>query len=153
MHTVHACLPAGFSVKQLMGVCQALAAAGGRLPHLAHISMGMELDALLSSSGAAGVAPLAGLTQLTSLAFVEYQVRGQDGLHRNGSVSAALQPVTHSHRISVIRITLIASQHMHCAPEMVSSVRSRTSYSCTSTHGAACPAVLLAVHAPRVLGA
>lgn len=85
MHTVHACLPAclpaGFSVKQLMGVCQALAAAGGRLPHLAHISMGMELDALLSSSGAAGVAPLAGLTQLTSLAFVEYQVRGRGGLH------------------------------------------------------------------------
>lgn len=70
---LHLDFSSGFSVKQLTGVCEALAAAGGRLPHLAHISMGMELDALLSSSGAAGVAPLARLTQLTSLAFVEYQ--------------------------------------------------------------------------------
>lgn len=62
-------------MKQLTGVCQAIANAADRLPHLAHISMGMELDALLSSSSAAGVSPLAALTQLTSLAFVEYQVR------------------------------------------------------------------------------
>jgi hypothetical protein len=69
------CFPcAGFSVKQLTEVCQAIAYAADRLPQLAHISMGMELDALLSSSSAAGVSPLAALTQLTSLAFVEYQV-------------------------------------------------------------------------------
>jgi hypothetical protein len=55
-------------------VCQALADAADRLPNLAHISLGMELDALLSSHQAAGVSPLSGLTQLTSLAFVEYQV-------------------------------------------------------------------------------
>jgi hypothetical protein len=61
-------------VKQLTEVCQAIADAADRLPHLAYISMGMELDALLSSSSAAGVSPLAALTQLTSLAFVEYQV-------------------------------------------------------------------------------
>lgn len=68
-------LPAGFSVKQLSGVCQALADAADRLPHLSHLSMGMELDALLTSSNAAGVAPLAAMKQITSLAFVEYQVR------------------------------------------------------------------------------
>lgn len=62
-------------MKQLSGVCQALADAAERLPHLSHVSLGMELDALLSSSNAAGVAPLAGIKQLTSLAFVEYQVR------------------------------------------------------------------------------
>lgn len=55
-------------------MCHSLADAAEHLPHLAHISFAMELDALLSSSQAAGLSPLAGLKQLTSLAFVGYQV-------------------------------------------------------------------------------
>lgn len=65
---------AGFSVKQLSALCQALSDAAPQLPHLRLISWGCELDALLSSSGAAGLSTLTGCKQLTSLAFVEYQV-------------------------------------------------------------------------------
>lgn len=67
-------LPAGFSVKQLSDLCQALSDAADKLPNLRHLSMGMELDALLSSNGGAGLSPLAGCTQLTSLSLAQYQV-------------------------------------------------------------------------------
>lgn len=67
-------LPAGFSVKQLSELCQALSDAADKLPNLRHLSMGMELDALLSSNGGAGLSALAGCTQLTSLSLAQYQV-------------------------------------------------------------------------------
>lgn len=70
--------PAGYSVKQLSELCEALSDAADCLPQLRHLSIGMELDALLSSGQGAGLTPLAGCTQLTSISLVEYQVRRKE---------------------------------------------------------------------------
>jgi len=64
---------AGYSVSQLATSCRQLAAAASTLPNLRHISLGMELDALVSNSRGQVLAPLSALTQLTSLALSDYQ--------------------------------------------------------------------------------
>lgn len=81
----------GYSVGQLQGTCAALAAAAPRIPHLRHISLGMELDALLRNSRGKVLNPLAALTQLTSLALVEYQYMPADSPAHEGY--ALLPPV------------------------------------------------------------
>lgn len=63
---------AGCSVKQLRETCAALAAAAPRLAALRHVSIGAELDALLSNSKGHVLAPLSALTQLTSLALSDF---------------------------------------------------------------------------------
>lgn len=60
-------------MKQLHTLCLGLAASVPRLPHLQHMSMGLELDALLSESQKTALNPLVHLTQLTSLAITDYQ--------------------------------------------------------------------------------
>lgn len=60
-------------MKQLHSLCLGLATSVKQLPRLQHISLGMELDALLSDSQKTVLNPLGQLTQLTSLAITDYQ--------------------------------------------------------------------------------
>lgn len=76
LHILLHCLcpsPPGYSVKQLHTLCVDLAASAEQLPHLQHMSLGMELDTLLSDSQKSVLNPLGQLTHLTSLAITDYQ--------------------------------------------------------------------------------
>lgn len=138
---------AGFSVKQLSDVCQSLADAAEHLPHLAHITFACELDALLSSSQAAGLSPLAGLKQLTSLAFVGYQVGNTATLVALAVMFACVQTLPIQ-----IPTGMQIARHPHTVARAMSAI------TCTHQHRVAClvtcvlpaclPACLSAVHAP-----
>eukprot|EP00775_Hariotina_reticulata_P012991 gene12991-13120_t len=73
LQCLHLNLSSGYSVSQLATSCRQLAAAASKLPNLRHISLGMELDALLSNSRGEVLTPLSALTQLTSLQLSDYQ--------------------------------------------------------------------------------
>jgi hypothetical protein len=102
-------------VGQLHTTCTTLAAAGPRMPQLRHISLGMELDALLRNSKGAVLAPLAGLTQVTSLALVEYQYLPPDAPAHEGY--ATVPPVLKElHGLKQVDLRLCSGQHAQLAP-------------------------------------
>jgi hypothetical protein len=74
LQALHLELASGYSGQQLSSLCEGLADAAPGLPRLQHISVACELDTLLNISHADVLNPLSGLTQLTSLSLVEYQV-------------------------------------------------------------------------------
>jgi hypothetical protein len=102
-------------VGQLRTTCTTLAAAGPRMPQLCHISLGMELDALLRNSKGAVLSPLAGLTQLTSVALVEYQYLPPDAPAHEGY--AIVPPVLKELQgLKQVDLRLCSGQHAQLAP-------------------------------------
>ncbi|WIA12024.1 hypothetical protein OEZ85_012104 [Tetradesmus obliquus] len=115
LQCLHLNLASGFSVGQLATSCATLAAAGPRMPQLRHISLGMELDALLRNSQGAVLAPLSGLTQITSLALTEYQYLPPDAPTHEGYaiVPPLLQQLPGLRQVD---LRLCSGQHAQLGP-------------------------------------
>jgi hypothetical protein len=112
---LHPIRRAGYSVGQLHNTCATLAAAGPRMPQLRHISLGMELDALLRNSSGAVLAPLSGLTQITSLSLAEYQYLPADAPTHEGY--AIVPPVLQQLQgLQQVDLRLCSGQQAQLAP-------------------------------------